>query len=402
MRVGDRTRAWGIAAGAFVVYSLWSLLRYWRLQTAGYDLGIFDQVVRAYSQFRAPIVTLKGDAFNIWGDHFHPILMLLAPFYWIWDDPRVLLLAQAALVALSVPIVYGFARRRMSARWTTWLTLGYAFSWAIQTMINFDFHEIAFGIPLIALAADALDRRRDGVLLGAAAALLFVREDMGMVVMLLGLLRVFRKPRWPGIVLLVVGPVAFVVILRVILPAFSPTGEFAYWAYDALGPDAPSAIIAMITRPFHTITLFFWPPIKLGTFAMIFAPVLFLSFRSPLVILSAPILAQRFFASRENLWQPSFHYNAPIWVIAVLAAADAIGRLPESWRARSQAWLAGTMAALALVPTIVQVPVMPFRDLVNGKAYVWPWLTYDRAAIIAAVSVDFALLSMSRIMKGTT
>lgn len=395
-RFSDRAWAWSIAGLACLIYAVWSLLRWWRLETAGYDLGIFDTVVRAYSQFQAPIVWLKGDDFNIWGDHFHPILVLLAPLYWIWDDPRMLLVSQAVLVSLSIPLVYGFARRRMSQTTTIWLTLGYAFSWAIQTMINFDFHEIAFGIPLIALAIDSLDRRRDGWWPVAATALLFVREDMGMIVMLLGLLRVFRRPRWVGWLLLAIGPVAFVVIIKVILPAFSPTGEFGYWAYDALGPDATSAIIFMIVHPIQTLELFFWPPIKLVTFAMIFGPVLFLSFRSPLVILTAPLLAQRFFASRATLWQPSFHYNAPIWLIAVLAAVDGASRLSPDWRLKAQRWLAGVCAGLALLPTIFCVPIMPFRGLIDGSAYHRDRAAVDKAIVLAEVPANTCVAADDR------
>jgi len=31
--------------------------------------------VRHYAHFEAPIVTLKGDGYNIWADHFHPIIV---------------------------------------------------------------------------------------------------------------------------------------------------------------------------------------------------------------------------------------------------------------------------------------------------------------------------------------
>ena len=36
----------------------------------------------------------------------------------------------------------------------------YAFGWPLWSMANFDFHEIAFAVPLLAAALDALDRRR--------------------------------------------------------------------------------------------------------------------------------------------------------------------------------------------------------------------------------------------------
>lgn len=378
-------RGWLIAGVAFAIYATYSLLRWAQFRTAGYDLGIFDQVVRAYARFQAPIVTLKGDGYNIWGDHFHPIVALLAPLYWLWDDARMLLLGQTALIAVSIPVVYRFAARRMSPRLATWLTIGYAFGWAIQTMVDFDFHEIAFGVPLLAVAIDALDRRRDAVLMASGFALLLVREDLGIVVMLLGLVRVFRRPRWVGAVLLAVGPVAFVLITKVVIPHFAPSGQFAYWAYDALGKDAPSAIGYMVTHPITTAVLFFAPPVKSLTFALFFVPTLFLGLRSPYVIACLPILAQRFFASRENLWLPYFHYNAPVWVIVVLAAVDGVGRLTDRWADRMKPLFAGSLAAFALVPTATSMPIAPFSQLINGTIYATTELMTQQRAVLERI-----------------
>lgn len=364
-----RIRLWVIASIAFVVLASYSWLRWKQFEVAGYDLGIFDQVVRAYANFQVPIVSLKGDGFNIWGDHFHPILALLAPLYWIWDDARMLLLAQAGLIAVSIPIVGQFAARKMSARPAISIAIGYGFGWAIQAMVDFDFHEIVFAVPLLALALDALDRRRDWLLILSCFALIFVREDMGIMVMLFGVLRLFRKPRWPASILLVLGPTAFVVVTKVILPAFSPTGKFAYWAYDALGPDATSSIIYMVTNPIATIVLFFTPLTKLQTFVLLFAPGLFLAFRSPTVILTLPILAQRFFASRESLWYPQFHYNAPLWVIAVMASVDGAYRLKSAKLLWLRSVLGFSLAAWAIVPTLAQFPVAPLRNFLSGEIF---------------------------------
>lgn len=68
---------WGLMAVSFAVYSIFSIERHQQFGTAGYDLGIFDQAVRAYSHFQAPIVPLKGVGYNIFGDHFHPIIALV-------------------------------------------------------------------------------------------------------------------------------------------------------------------------------------------------------------------------------------------------------------------------------------------------------------------------------------
>ena len=75
------------------------------METRSWDLGIFEQVVRAYAHLQAPIADLKGPGTNILGDHFSPVTALLAPFYRLFPTPVTLLVAQAALFALAaVPV----------------------------------------------------------------------------------------------------------------------------------------------------------------------------------------------------------------------------------------------------------------------------------------------------------
>ena len=77
---------------------------------SGTDVAIFDQVVWHYSRFEAPYSSIKYE--NILGDHFHPLVAVLAPLYWVWSDPRMLLIAQSLLVAASIVPVFLFARSR--------------------------------------------------------------------------------------------------------------------------------------------------------------------------------------------------------------------------------------------------------------------------------------------------
>ena len=67
--------------------------------------SVFEQAVRSYAHLQAPVVDLKGPGFNVLGDHFSPILALLAPVYRLFPSPLTLLIAQAALFAVStVPV----------------------------------------------------------------------------------------------------------------------------------------------------------------------------------------------------------------------------------------------------------------------------------------------------------
>lgn len=384
-RVITHPATW-IALGAFALYAFYALCRWPQFLPAGYDLGIFDQVVRSYAHFQAPIVSLKGDDFNIFGDHFHPILALLAPLYWVWDDPRILLIAQAALVAASTVWVYRFADRRMVTlgvprrALAIVITLIYALGWPIQAMIDFDFHEIAFAIPLLAWAMDAYDRHSDRELLIAAGILLLVREDMGAIVFMLGLLRVFRKPRWPGVAMMLVGLLVFALVVGVVIPAFAANG-YAYWNYSVLGASAGDAVHTLLTRPGDVLVALVTPTTKLVTLIALLAPLLALPLLSPLSLIALPILVQRFLADREALWGVTYHYNAPVWIIFTLAAIDGLARLlgwlPRADTATGRRTLAivliGIMAVVPVAGTVIRATntegLFPFGRMLSAQAW---------------------------------
>src|SRR5262249_58635035 len=90
-------------------YSMYEWLMHYTFGTASYDLVIFDQAVRSYAHFQPGISIIKGlhnfgdPNFSVLGDHWSPILAVLAPLYWIFNSPVNLLMAQAVLFLLAIP-----------------------------------------------------------------------------------------------------------------------------------------------------------------------------------------------------------------------------------------------------------------------------------------------------------
>jgi uncharacterized membrane protein len=351
------------------IYLVHSLYAQYTYRTTAFDLGIFDQAVRAYAHFQAPMVPLKGPGFNVFGDHFHPIIAIIAPLYWIWDSPTVLLIVQAVLMAAVVPVVYRFARRRTGPRMSLVISGAYGLGWPVQALIDFDFHEIAFATPLLALAIDALDRRDDRKLLLWSILLLLVREDMGIAVVLLAGLRLLqrRRPYWRAAALAAGGLIAYLITTTLIIPHFARGHGFAYGGqFDALGHNLPSAVGNIITHPWHAIRLFFTPSIKSQTMAYLVLPFALLFLRSPYAILAVPLLAERFFNSRENLWQPHFHYNALPWLVLALATIDGAARF-----GLFRPSVGARRARVALAAWLIAVPVLlPFYTHKNHP-YAW-------------------------------
>src|SRR4051812_50200150 len=54
-----------LALGLFAAFATLSICRYRRMATMSWDLGIFEQAIRAYAHLRAPIADLKGPGAKI-------------------------------------------------------------------------------------------------------------------------------------------------------------------------------------------------------------------------------------------------------------------------------------------------------------------------------------------------
>src|SRR5262252_659707 len=80
-----------VLAGA--AYAAISVYRHEHYASNAFDLAVQDQTVWGYSRGEFIYNTVLGIP-NLLGDHFHPMLITLAPFMLIWNSAEVLLVAQ--------------------------------------------------------------------------------------------------------------------------------------------------------------------------------------------------------------------------------------------------------------------------------------------------------------------
>ena len=309
-----------LALTATAAYGLLGSLQFRHLAARSWDLGIFTQLARAYGELRAPIVPIKGDAVNLLGDHFHPLLVLLAPVWWVWPSGEALLWTQAALFGLSAIPLTRLAIDRLGPGLGALAGAAYVFSFGLQSAADVQFHEIAFAVPLLALSLTALLRERTWTAIAWAAPLVFVKEDLGLTVALLGVLIALRhrEHRRAGVLLAGWGAVWFVLATFVILPLLNTGGQYDYT--DNLG------------SPWDVL----WPPVKWMTVGMLLLLAGVIGARSPLLWLMLPTLAWRFTGTVEFYWDWYWHYNAVLMPIALAALLDALG---DRRTGRATSWL---------------------------------------------------------------
>ncbi len=395
-----------LTSAAAVAYAIHSCVRLSRFRAGAYDLVIFDQAVRAYSRFEAPVSMVKGvhngfgPGFCVLGDHWSPALALLAPLYWIHDGPATLLVAQAVLLALSIPFVWAYAFRAASrsgaggGRVAHPVAAAYALSWPIAETVAFDFHEAAFAPLLTAVALERYQAGRGRAALLTALALLLVKEDMGLLLAGFGLfLLTRRRDRWPGALLVAGGVAATLVATSVLVPRFGGRTGY-YWAYWTLGPDLPRAALHAVTRPGDVLALLADPPLKLRTAALTLAPVLFTALLSPTALALVPPLLERLLASTyPNWWTPRYHYTA--FVVAPVFAAGVDGALrAAALMTRRAGTRAGTgraarlvrgWAVLVLATALALVPFFSFGASLTPAFYAETTRTRAAQRAVAAV-----------------
>ncbi|WP_223881362.1 DUF2079 domain-containing protein [Nesterenkonia ebinurensis] len=324
-----------VMAAAAGLYLAHSLLRFGNFEARGYDLGIFDQAIRQYSRFNAPIVPIKGEDFHLLGDHFHPIIAVLAPLYWIWDDPRMINLALIVLLVSAALPAYLVVREWFSHRVALLATTAMLLWWPFQAFINWDFHEIAFGVPLIGWVIWAIERRRPWTAVILASVLLLVREDMGAVLVAVAAVLAIKRHWVQAAVLAVIGAVGFWLVVGVVVPYFALDGEFSYWDYTALGPSAGAAAVFLLTQPWNALPILVDHPLKIALLTAHLVPLWLLPLLSPYALIAAPLLLSRLFNDRLTVWGLVYHYDAIIAVILLLAAFDTLRRI-RRWRGKGR------------------------------------------------------------------
>jgi uncharacterized membrane protein len=303
----------------------------------GFDLALFGESVREYSQFQAPLSTIKSSLpFNMLGDHFTPILTLLAPIYRLIPDIRVLLVAQAFLFALTAAIIGLWAARRIGRGVGMLVTVAFGLSWGIVHALLFDFHEVAFATPLLALALIALRQERWGWLWVCVVLLWLTKEDTTFVTAGLGLLLLTRRRWLQGLALGAASLGVFLVLVRLVIPWLSQSGVYTY--FDVVESSPWSVLASHLFNP------------TFATFAGAVALVAGVGLSSPVMVVLAPLVLSRLVSTKSIYFELQHHYHVLVMVVCFMALIEAW----EHWRSKLRPWAArlltvGQIVLLGLV-----------------------------------------------------
>jgi len=286
--------AWMWTTFAFLLMSVvmaWGSVMRHQVFKSSFDFAIFAQAIRNTWSGSFLYSSIKG-GICLLGDHVSPILVLFSPLFGIWDNPSVLLIAQAIAAASSVFPIYLIGKEVLK---DSKLPLLFVFAFLLylptRNAIRFDFHPELFGDPLILWAFFFILKDRARTAFIFLMLTLTTKEIACAPVAMLGLWSWwFRKKTVFGISTFLAAVSVFLLDVRVIAPYFRE-GEYFYlagnylkWAEKGIGP-----FLSHVFQP-STFTYL----------KKVFLPLGFLSFLSASsLLLTFPILFQNLVAKKR-------------------------------------------------------------------------------------------------------
>lgn len=379
-----------LATAVMALYTYYSLQQMKHWITPSWDLAIFTQMAQAYSHLSVPIVPIKGPDFNLWGDHFHPILVLLGPIYALFPSPTTLLVVQNALVAFASFAIVRFTQRAFALAQKTegadtaenlksaklqgviptitglLLGAGFALSFGVQQAIAAQFHEVAFAVPLLAmslgylvLASRVSGTERARYLAYAcwwALPIAFVKEDMGVTAAAIGLM-IFIRTGWLSTAVDILmprlsagTPAPMRTRMQQLYSSWARTPAVAestmvmmwgvFWSVVAIYVILPYFnsggnfdyadkvnFSAALGDPFGSALQMLSNNTKLATLGLLLITGAILWVISPLAAIALPTLAWRLLSTMESYWASTWHYSLVLMPVVFFALLDAVVRV---------------------------------------------------------------------------
>ena len=372
-----------------LIYLFMSINLHNRFMTYALDLGVFDEWIWKISRGKFPY---SGVGCN-WmiEDHFQIILYLLAPLYWLWNDVRVILIAQSfAFVFAGLPL-YLLTRSLTKHVLLSFATVfAYLFFIGTQFAILNEFHQITAAPLFIALAYLFLEKKKIKLFVYSILFLLFIKEDLALLVGAIGLGLLFRKEnRKLGLIVAVVGFSFFFFLVYVFMPFISVKGVYDHFHFGAAGKTPVDIIIKVITDPLFFLKSLVWPLVKVKTIIQSFTTFAFFPLLSPLTII-IPLFFD--FSTRFIYAGPQFtkwvlvnHHAAPSAVLLAIATIYGVVKLRNSIKNKHLKLKFFSMSAILIISaTIVNNLIFhgPINSLFKRQFYEEElWMQNVREAI---------------------
>jgi uncharacterized membrane protein len=357
-----------LAVSLYVVLFSWlSILRHETFQSNAMDLGYTDQVLWntmhgrffRFSTLEGALVDLPLDQIRrtdiLLAYHVEPILVPVSLVYLIYDSPVALLVLQSVALGVGAVPAFWLARDHLRSGFAgVVFALAYLLAPAVEGANLSDFHAVSFTPALFLFGFYFLRTDRTAPYLACMLTAVLVKEDISLLVLLLGLYVIFRMGRRRlGAATTLLGLGWFLVCTQIILPHYSgmTLSPFLDRLY-VFGSTPKESVLNVARDPLmvirwlgqREILVYLTGLLSTAGFLPLFAPLI--------LALSAPVLATNVFSTWSWTYSEGAHYSASIVPFLIISGVYGLGFLAElggRWFGASRAAAVRTLSAAVLL-----------------------------------------------------
>ncbi|MCK9603765.1 MAG: DUF2079 domain-containing protein [Candidatus Omnitrophica bacterium] len=350
-RLSDKTLLSILILIIFLTLSILSITRHLSFSSGSSDLGIFDQAIWNTAQGNILFSSLKGNI-NLLGDHFEPILLVIAPLYKIWPSALVLLILQSFLLAFAIVPLYLIASKILKSRFLIFVFIvSYILSEAMRGVALSDFHPECFILLFLFWAYYFLLQKKNLWLFFVTFLLLLCKEDTAFLISGLGIFALFFQKRFKtGAALFIIGIAAWALQTKFIIPYFNPAGKYSYMDRFPFGLTYADNLRAVLGDPSLLVKLLFQKA-KIIYCLKLLGPVVFLPLLSPAhyILVAIPLFKNLLLAhiNFSGFYDITSHYTAGIIPFIYIGAIYGAGWLARKLHLRKAALFIGGFALLS-------------------------------------------------------
>ncbi len=396
------------AVAAYALYFSWlTITRYAAFQARALDMGNLNQALWNTARGNWFHLTNQPGTVNRLSLHVEPILIPISWLYWLYDGPPIVLVLQAVTVALGALPLYALARHKEIPSWGALaLALAFLLNPSIQAANWLEFHPVTLAPTFLMAAFYFLVTRRNGWFALFAVLAASSKEEMALLVLMLGLYALLaqRRVRF-GVIVMALSLLWAYVAVFVIQNTFA-AGNIHWNRYGYLGAGPGEMVASLLTRPGTVIEQL--RAAQAGRYLLqLLFPTAFVALLGPEVLaLALPSFAVNLLADFAPMHQVfELIYAAPIVPFVMLATVIGAARLGHWLGSGNPAHSTRRRAVAAYVAPVAVLVAAATASALYG--YV-PWggnyrpysvTPHDRraAAIIAQIPADAKVSAQDRL-----
>lgn len=348
--------SWLVLAAMMLLYAIlfsWlAVARHEAFQSHAFDLGNMDQAVwnTLHGRFlRFTDMEVAGRVLTSrLAIHVEPLLAAFAPLYLFHSGPETLLVLQAVVVGLGAWPAY-LLGRLLTGRsgWSLVFPAAYLLHPSLQNAVLDDFHAVTLTACFLLWALYFAARRMPLAFAIAAILAAACKEEIGLMVAVLGIVWFLRGDRRTGVVALAGGIIWFVLCIRFIIPGHNPAGASPYLSrYAYLGHGLGGMLSGAARHPGLVLRTLLSTP-RLAYLTDLLHPLGYTPLVAlPVLVLAAPDFLINMLSADPRMFSGFYQYSAEIIPYLIAAGGAGVAVLDRASRQTRVA------APAALVPSL--------------------------------------------------